>query len=295
MYTTIAALVIALFSLATVAHAQPQAAQNAPLMNEGNDVVLGTDLLAETSTLDETSRQRILSSPENVQRMATEIYVRRRLAEQALTQKIDQSPDVQRLLHIVRERVLADALLKQKEAQARPTGPVLENLALQNYKAQPQRFQQPERVRARHIVIPLSTQDARSIADALRQQVLQGANFENLAKKNSKDPGSASKGGDLGFITRGRMVKPFEDAAFALTKPDEVSEVVETRFGYHIIQLVEKREAGLQPFDEVKAQLVEEAAGGTSANARQELMRPLLESATPHSEAIEAFSATYRK
>lgn len=265
-----------------------------PLLGEGASAITSVDLVTETSTLDDTSRKRALSSPETVHRIATEMYVRRNLATQAQTQKLEEDPQTKHLLQIVRERVLADALAKRVEAQSRPTDPVLLNLAQQNYKIQKSRFQQPERIHVRHILIPLDTPNAREQANTLRQQIVAGENFEELARKYSKDPGSASQGGDLGFLPRGKMVKPLEDAAFALSQPGELSEVVESRFGYHVIQLVEKRGAGIQPFDEVKAQLMDEVAGGIAANARQELVRPLLESAKPHPDAIEAFSATYR-
>lgn len=270
-------------------------AQTAPaLVGGGAHAVTGADVLAETMPLDATARTNLLSSPDAVLHTATNLYVRRLMSEQAVAQKIDQQPEVQRLLQIVRERVLADALGRQTEAQARPTEPVLEQLARQNYLAMPQRFQQPERVHVRHILIPASAPDARAQAEALRQQLEQGASFKELARKHSKDPGSARKDGDLGFITRGKMVAPFEEAAFALDKPGQLSAVVETRFGFHVIELVEKRPAGLQPFEEVKDQLVKEAAGGVAAAARQDLVRSVLEAAKPHSEAIEAFSATYR-
>ncbi len=267
-----------------------------PLLGEGTHAVMPADVLAETMTLDTAARANMLSAPDAVQRMATDIYVRRQMSERAVAQKIDQQPDVQRLLQIVRERVLSDAFARHQEAQARPTGPVLEKLALQNYQAHPQRFQQPERVHARHILIPGSATDARAQAEALRQLLLQQrASFEEMARQHSKDPGTAHKGGDLGFITRGKMVAPFEEAAFALEKPGQLSPVVETRFGFHVIELVEKRPAGLQPFDEVKAQLVQEAAGGIAMATRQEVVRPFLDAAKPHPEAIEAFSASQRQ
>lgn len=290
-----AALVLACHTLAPLAHAQAAASASAALVGEGAQAVTGADVAAELTPMDAASRQRTLSSPESVQRIATDMYVRRRLAEQAVAQKLDQEPQVQRLLQIVRERVLADMLGKRMEAQSRPTGPVLESLARQNYQAQQKRFQLPERIRARHILISKDAPDARTRAEELRRQVIAGASFDELAKAHSKDSGSAAKGGDLGFFTRGKMVAPFEEAAFALTHPGAVAELVESKFGYHIIQLVEKREAGVPPFDEVKEQLVEETAGGAAAVARQELIRPVLEAGQPHPEAIEAFSATYRK
>lgn len=264
-----------------------------PLMGDGAAAISGSDLVTETSTLDAPTRKAALSSPKNVEHLATEMYVRRVLATQAQEQKLDQDPAVQHLLQVVRERVLADALAKRAEARSRPSDPVLENLAQQNYTTQQQRFQQPERVDVRHILILGSTPEARAEAEKVRALAMApGADFAALAKQYSKDPGSAEKGGELGAMPRGRMIKPFEDAAFALTKPGQISDVIETKFGFHVIQLESKLPAGVQPFAEVKDQLMKEAAAGIAASARQELVRPILDAAKPHTEAIEAFTAS---
>ncbi|EKE16809.1 MAG: hypothetical protein ACD_10C00786G0001, partial [uncultured bacterium] len=120
-------------------------------------------------------------------------------------------------------------------------------------------FGATEERQAAHILItvaasaPQAEQDAaRAQAEKLLQQVRQNpAGFAELAKQNSQDPGSAAKGGDLGFFGRGMMVKPFEDAAFAL-KQDEVSGLVKSDFGYHIIKLLAVKPARLLPFDEAQ-------------------------------------------
>ena len=98
---------------------------------------------------------------------------------------------------------------------------------------------------------------AKAKAEGLLKQIQGGANFADLAKKNSDDPGSAQKGGDLGWVTRGQMVKPFEEASFTL-KPKEISGLVKTDYGLHIIQVMQKEEARIKPFDEVKAGLMED-------------------------------------
>src|SRR5262249_46600569 len=79
--------------------------------------------------------------------------------------------------------------------------------------------------------------------------------FAELAKANSTDTASASKGGDLGFFGHGRMVPDFERAAFALKNPGDVSDVVKTPYGYHIIMLEERKEGTPKPFDQVKEQI----------------------------------------
>jgi parvulin-like peptidyl-prolyl isomerase len=128
----------------------------------------------------------------------------------------------------------------------------------QYYKANREQFKKPEEVKARHILIKVSKdaspdekKTARKKADEILAKIKKGEDFASLAEKYSDDPGSAKKGGDLGYFPRGRMVKPFEDAAFSLN-PGEVSDIVETKFGYHIIKLEEKRPAGYQPFEAVK-------------------------------------------
>ena len=88
-------------------------------------------------------------------------------------------------------------------------------------------------------------------ANDILKKIKAGEEFEKLQIELSDDPGSKSKGGDLGFFPRGRMLKQFEDAAFSL-KPGETSGIVETQFGYHIIKLEEKKDASTEPYDAVK-------------------------------------------
>jgi peptidyl-prolyl cis-trans isomerase C len=128
------------------------------------------------------------------------------------------------------------------------------------YKENPEMFQRPEEVHARHILFKVdegaSEEDkvaARIRADDARARALEGADFAALAKELSEGP-SAPNGGDLGFFSADRMVKPFADAAFAL-EPGSISDVVETQFGYHIINVEERRPPTTQSLDEVRESL----------------------------------------
>src|SRR5215469_7693914 len=131
---------------------------------------------------------------------------------------------------------------------------------LKMYNQSLDQFRTPERVHARHILLmtqgkpPAEEAKIKAQAEDLLKQIKAGANFEELAKKNSQDPGSASKGGDLGWVARGQMVAEFEKACFTL-KPGETSNVIKTEYGYHIVQVLAHEQAHLQPFEEVKAQL----------------------------------------
>ncbi len=135
-----------------------------------------------------------------------------------------------------------------------------------SYKENEKRYTVPEERRARHILIEVKKgasadekKAARTKADQLLAQLQKSpAQFAELANKNSDDPGSASNGGDLDFFGRGAMTKAFEDAAFAL-KPGQLSGVVESDYGFHIISLTEVRGGQVQPYEAVRAQLEDDA------------------------------------
>jgi peptidyl-prolyl cis-trans isomerase C len=128
------------------------------------------------------------------------------------------------------------------------------------YEKNPDRFQQAESVRAAHILVavPQGADDkvraaARARAEAALKAAKAGQDFARLARQYSNDA-SAQRGGDLGFIPKGQMVPAFEAAAFAL-QPGQISDLVETQFGYHVIKALEKRPARLVPFVEAAAQI----------------------------------------
>jgi peptidyl-prolyl cis-trans isomerase C len=125
------------------------------------------------------------------------------------------------------------------------------------YDSNPDVFKTPEMVRASHILIKadekMSPEDkakAREKLVEIQKRVKNGEDFATVAKESSECP-SAARGGDLNFFQRGQMVKPFEDVAFSLPV-NSVSDIVETQFGYHLIKVTEKKDAGTVSYDEVK-------------------------------------------
>ena len=129
------------------------------------------------------------------------------------------------------------------------------------YNSHKDQYRTPERVQARHILIKTTGKSKEEIdqlkakADDLLKQIKGGADFAKIAEKNSEDPGSAAKGGDLGWIVRGQMVKNFEDTVFSL-KPKEISGVITTEYGFHIIQVMDREPARLRTMAEVKPEIV---------------------------------------
>ena len=154
------------------------------------------------------------------------------------------------------------AIQKLVEAEVAPKVKVAEGEAKTFYDQNPKEFQQPEGYRASHILLrventatPAQKAEAKAKGDDLLKQLKGGADFADLAKANSQD-GSAANGGDLGTFGKGQMVPAFEQAVAAL-KPGEISGVVETPFGYHIIKLVEVQPARTVPFAEVSQKITQ--------------------------------------
>jgi peptidyl-prolyl cis-trans isomerase C len=129
------------------------------------------------------------------------------------------------------------------------------------YKNNQDKFQQGPRVRASHILIQVpqgadaaAKAAARTKAEGILKDLKAGKDFAAAAKENSQDPGSAVNGGDLGFFEQGQMVPPFEQAAFAL-KAGQMSEIVESQFGFHIIKVAEHQDTHVVPLDEAKEKI----------------------------------------
>ncbi len=128
------------------------------------------------------------------------------------------------------------------------------------YESQLDSFKQPEQVRARHILMKVDPQtdesqraEARKKLEMIQQKLQEGEDFEALAKEYSEGPSNA-KGGDLGYFGRGQMVKPFEEAAFGL-RPGEVSDIVETKFGYHLIEVIDRKPETTVAFEDVRGRI----------------------------------------
>ena len=155
----------------------------------------------------------------------------------------------------------------QKLMEARWAGKinVTEEDAKKYYSEKPKEFKRPEQVKASHILIKPDTAapgtdpeeakaKAKTKAQHLLKQIKEGADFATLAKANSGCP-SAPKGGDLGLFPKGQMVKSFDEAAFKL-KVGQVSDIVETQYGYHIIKVTDRRDARVETFEQAKDSII---------------------------------------
>jgi peptidyl-prolyl cis-trans isomerase D len=157
---------------------------------------------------------------------------------------------------------------------------------LSYYNSHKDQFRTKERVKARHILVSILNKPAAEVpklkakAEDLLKQIKSGADFAKLAEQNSDDKTSAVKGGDLGWVTRGQMVPEFETATFAL-KTGEISNIVQTNYGFHIVQVQEKEDARLRPIEDVrneivtnlKSQIVNDRLQALADQARAELVK----------------------
>jgi len=192
---------------------------------------------------------------------------------------------------IPEKRQLRYFVLSDKEVESKVT---VDSGDLQRYYASHQdNYRVPERVKVRHILISApqpgadgkvdqkAMDEARAKAADVLKQVKAGGNFAELAKKYSQDPGSAANGGELGWVVRGRTVPEFEKTAFAQS-PGQISDLVQTSYGFHIIQTEEKEAAHLRPLSEVRGEietavkaekagtLLEKARNGAEATAQKQ-------------------------
>jgi len=170
------------------------------------------------------------------------------------------------------------------------------------YDGHKKQFEQPEERRASHILIAsekLGKDKAKAKAEELLKEIRKNpAAFADVAKKSSNDPGSASKGGDLGFFGQGMMVKPFEEAAQKM-KEGEISDVVESDFGFHIIKLTGIHAAKEKPFAEVKGQIEEDlkkaAASRKFAEAAEAFSNTVYEQPDSLKPVAEKFKLTIKQ
>ena len=153
------------------------------------------------------------------------------------------------------------------------------------YEANKAEFEQPETVKASHILFRVNKEDSEEVvnkkleqAKTAEERAKKGEDFATLAKELSEEPGAKESAGDLGFFPKDRMVPEFASAAFS-QKVGDISDPVRTQFGWHIIKVTDKKAAGTLPYDEVKAQLIAYLKAKKQEEAAQALLKSLRSSA----------------
>ncbi|KAA0971613.1 peptidylprolyl isomerase [Aureimonas fodinaquatilis] len=166
------------------------------------------------------------------------------LSQLADKEKLQDDPALARKIEFARERALHNAYFEKYGVEA-----MTEEALQARYEEERERYQPQEELSARHILV-----DTREVAEKIIERLEAGEKFEDLARELSKDT-SSQNGGDLGFFGRGQMVPPFEEAVFALEPGEYTKEPVETQFGWHVIESVEKRQTEFPAFEQVRDQV----------------------------------------
>lgn len=193
-----------------------------------------------------------------VYKLADGLVSIRALAEEAAASGMVDEDLLEWQVALHRKRLMMDQYLDALVA-AQTSNIDWESTARDVYTAEAESFQQPERVRAAHILIKAeqrSDAEALALAEEILQKIKAGEDFKLLALAYSEDASAKTNLGALGAFERGKMVPEFEQAAFSLREPGELAGPVKSDFGYHIIKLEEYYPASQAPFDEVKADII---------------------------------------
>ena len=210
----------------------------------GNGQLTSDELVVELQRL--PARSRATMDADARKRFIENYVLNDLLYQEGVKEGLGNDADIERQVNDLRRRLIVQRVVKKLQ----DLPPVTDEQVKAYYDANGDKYSTTT-IKARHILVK---EEAK--ARELQAQVKQAPDqFAELAKANSVDTASARKGGDLGFFGRGRMVPEFEVAAFALKTPGEISEVVKTPYGYHVIQLEERRDGEQKPFDQVKEQI----------------------------------------
>ena len=246
-----------LFLVFLVAGTAP-AAEKDVLAKVGNKTITNADLDALISFYPQNQQAVIKADPKNREIMLRNLVTIMAVSDAARRQGFDKERAVKRQTQILTDEHLAKSYIQKRML---PQIKVTDKDVEAYYKEHAKEFEKPETVKARHILIGFKEgikdeekKELKKKAEKVHDKAKGGDDFAKLAAEYSDDPGSKTKGGDLGFFARGTMVHEFENAAFAL-KPGELSSIVETPYGYHIIKVDEKKAAETPAYDSIKEQV----------------------------------------
>lgn len=268
-------LALSLAVAAFAAHAASEARQADPPLVVNGDVTLTTnDFLAYAEKVPDQLRDDFRASTERVKKTVDGLWVQRNVALKARAAGLAEDPIVAARLRQAQELVLVDVYLRDLEKRMKY--PDLVPRAREIYNAHPDRFKAPGKVHLQHILVDTKcrTPDAaRKRALELRAEaVAPGADFLAVAKRSSDDPQKDKNSGDLGPMLPTEFDESFRKAIAPLNKPGQVSEPLETRFGFHIVRMVKREPERLRTFDEVKDEIVKAEKQKLLDEARTEVL-----------------------
>ena len=274
------------------------AAGDPVLVSRPDMTLTKSDFEAALSAIPKEKRDQMSPSVKQTMIFLEKVMVFRKLAQEGHELGLDRDPVIQKEVQQAAERALGIRRIETFEAALKL--PDFTAAALERYETKKSEFLIPEAVSASHVLVRAegrSDEEAKRRAEEVRAKAVAGADFQVLVKEYSDDPSKANNSGELGMFERSTkekpgMVKPFEDAAFALKKPGEISPLVKTQFGYHVIRLTEKRPAKQKYFEEVKESLVKSLHDKFVTDAKAAYISAIKndKSIVVHEDVIEAMN-----
>lgn len=245
-----------LFSMLAASAVGAEPADQSVLLSAGSIAVTRQDLQQELLLLTEVERAKVLE-PNEIKGFLRQIYQSKNMASAAERLGLNSDPVVRARQVIEQRRVLSEALRDHTRVQIGT--PDFAALAREHYVVHRDEFQLPEQFKTAHILKKVQCdcerESQRQKIESLLTQLRAGGDFATLAKAESDDPGSAAQGGNLGqWMKREDLVAPFADAMAKLDIA-QLSDIVETQFGFHIIKLLDRQPARLKSFEEVQNNL----------------------------------------
>lgn len=220
-------------------------------------------------------RGKMMTRPQKLRSVMDTTYMTKVVAQRARANKRELEPEVAARIWQQTQNTLAEAELTAQIAGEPGDQAGFESAARERYLVEKEaKYAVPESVEASHILIRITEELPQEAAHKetirIREEIVTGKiSFEEAAKQYSTDKGSADKGGSLARFSRGRMVKPFEDAVFALQKNGDISEPVATKFGYHLIRLDNKYPATYKTYEQVKQDIITQLQQAQAKTVRE--------------------------
>lgn len=231
------------------------------IIQEGNLSVTRGEVQLMIDDMSFKQRRKIANKPDYLKGLIMDKLILKKKEQEAIKLGLTKDKLIQWKINNSRQNILSNELIRLQRSKITPPKDIV-LLAEQVYKANPEQFIIKEKIKVAHILLKTKGNDKeqlekkRSQLQKIKQEIEKGLDFSEAAKKYSDDSSNAGSGGVLNFFSRGKMVPAFEKAAFALKKPGDISEIIKTRFGFHLIKLLERKEKSTKPFESVKEQLI---------------------------------------
>lgn len=297
------ACAVAVCALGNPANAQqanvaPPVADNVVVLRgPAGEISLGDVRALASVVLPIEQRQEVLASASGVQQLALAAYTQKNLVAQARAAGYDQQADVKRVEQLAAQRALSDSwMIHQADIKA-PALDKLEPYARTVFENETANHEAQPKVHVRHLLIRSGAEVGRTdeqalaLASELLARAKAGEDFSSLAKQYSDDRKSAEQGGELAAFARGKMVPEFEQAAFALKKPGDLSAPVKTHFGYHLIELLERAIPGKPKFEDERDELIQKLLQERKEQIRRTIWQQAQEGIEFDVAAIESAAA----